>query len=364
MSNTANLSIPLIDTSKPLLSVQFNAALEQIDKNALHKNHAGSNAHWPMWRAATVYKKQDVFRTSTIPAWGFWEVTSPGTSGDTEPVGHGEGDTAEDGTCRLILRRLTASAEIDDWRLWKKFLPDTAYAEGDVFRTPTTPSWGYWQVTAAGTSAAKVPNGTTEGATITSGTMTCELKRIGSGSGGTSSEDMGKAVPWETNTPYPVNKLVRHGDNLYMCLVAHISGDFAQDEEAGYWKKIGSDQTVIGSNGGYSQITKLNVTATPAAPKVVDIAINKTRTFCLPPVEVLRFEAGAAGQVLTECDFMNDEESDFLHTETVIFDGTMHPKTNYSSPAAVSLATEGNYIAESAFIRIGDYKVFEGAYLS
>lgn len=288
MANTKNLNIPLIDGSKPLLTRQFNDALAQIDANALGKVHADSKAHWDMWQANTVYKKQDVFRTATSPSWGFWEVTAPGTSGTSEPVGYGEGDTYTDGTVSLVLRRLT----------------------------------------------------------------------LGGGGGGTTT-DPSTAEPWKTSTVYAVNKLVSKDSSLYMCLIAHTSTVFDTDFSKGYWKKIDSDQTVVGSASGYSQVTKLNV----VAPKTLQIAINTTRTFCLPPVEVLKFKSGNANVVITECGFNNSDETDFNHGDGVAFDGTMHPNTNYtvpmSAPTSITDGTNTGYTSQSDEIAFSAYKSVE-----
>ena len=105
-TTTKNLKIPLLDGNKPFRTDTFNDAFQAIDENALAKSHAAEKSHWDLWQPNTAYKKQDVFRTTTIPSWGFWEVTKAGTSGATEPVGYGEDDTFTDGTCELILRRL------------------------------------------------------------------------------------------------------------------------------------------------------------------------------------------------------------------------------------------------------------------
>lgn len=106
-TTTKNLKIPLLDGSKPFRTDTFNDAFQAIDENALAKSHAAEKSHWDLWQPNTAYKKQDVFRTTTIPSWGFWEVTKAGTSGTMEPVGYGEDDTFTDGTCELVLRRLT-----------------------------------------------------------------------------------------------------------------------------------------------------------------------------------------------------------------------------------------------------------------
>jgi len=288
MNNTDNLNIPLIDRSKPLLSDQFNNALKQIDKNALNKIHESSKAHWLMWQPNTAYVKQDVLRTTTIPSWGFWEVIVPGTSGITEPVGYGEGDTYTDGTVSLVLRRLTIA---------------------------------------------------------------------GSGSSGTST-DPSTAEPWATGTVYAKNKLVSHNESLYMCLIDHTAGVFDADLSKGCWKQIDSDQTVVGSASGYSQVTKLNV----AAPKTVKISINRTKTFCLPPVEVLKFKAGDANIVVTECGFDNTDKTDFTHSNQVDFDGSMHlvTKFNVSMSTPVEVTTETGYISESDEIDFSSYKNVEG----
>ena len=114
MTTTAKLEIPLIDGAKPLLTRQFNEALQAVDKNALAKAHEKSPAHWGVWQKTTTYKKQDVFRTEGLPSWAFWEVTKAGTSGATAPKGWGEGDKAQDGTAELVLRRLGAEPKKED----------------------------------------------------------------------------------------------------------------------------------------------------------------------------------------------------------------------------------------------------------
>ena len=105
MTTTAKLEIPLIDGAKPLLTRQFNDALQAIDKNALPRKHAESRAHFELWQAGKAYKKKDVVRTSTCPSWGFWICEKAGTSASVEPLGYGEGDTFADGTASWVLKR-------------------------------------------------------------------------------------------------------------------------------------------------------------------------------------------------------------------------------------------------------------------
>lgn len=288
-TTTKNLSIPLLEGSMPFRTESFNDAFQAIDANALGKTHAAEKSHWSLWQTKTAYKKQDVFRTPSIPSWGFWEVTKAGTSGETEPVGYGEDDTFTDGTCELVLRRLT--------------------------------------------------------------------KGGGSGGGTSVTTDASTATPWKSGESYAVNKLVSYHQSLWMCLQAHTSGVFQTDFKSGYWKKIDSDQTVVGSSSGYSQVTKLAVTATTSAPKEVQIPINETKSFCLPPVEVLKFKSGTTNVVVTECGFDNSDESDFVYDDEVVeFDGTMHLKTERDILSSMPTALGDGYFSVTDPIDVTKYR--------
>lgn len=107
---TKNLSIPIVQGTDLVAKESINNAIDAIDKNALHKKHADSPAHWAIFEKNTAYKKQDVFRTEKMPSWGFWEVTKAGTSDETPPSGSGEGDKSTTGTVEVVLRRLTGSS--------------------------------------------------------------------------------------------------------------------------------------------------------------------------------------------------------------------------------------------------------------
>ena len=93
---------------------------------------------------------------------------------------------------------------VEPEQLWSAFQPETAYTVGMIFRTPTTPSWGYWIVTTAGTSgdATTAPSGTTEGDTAESGTMECVLGNISTGGGG-GAEYVTKARAWAMSSTSP-----------------------------------------------------------------------------------------------------------------------------------------------------------------
>jgi hypothetical protein len=56
------------------------------------------------------------------------------------------------------------------------------------------------------------------------------------------------APDWETNTAYPENALVEYGDNIYICLIAHTSGTFADDLANGKWKLVSMTLTAATSS--------------------------------------------------------------------------------------------------------------------
>lgn len=112
----------------------------------------------------------------------------------------------------------------------------------------------------------------------------------------------------------------------------------------------------------YRQITKLNVTA----PKIERISIKPTETFCLPPVEVLKFQPGEQDVMTTVCAFDNSDADDFFiggmpgdEASCIIFDGVMKPKMQYMiSFAEPSVLGEG-FLLESEKIDFSQFKKVE-----
>lgn len=172
--------------------------------------------------------------------------------------------------------------------------------------------------------------------------------------------DTSTVSKWKTETDYKTNQLVLHDDSLYMCLYSHTSEDFDKDLEMGYWKRIDSDQTVVGGVSGYSQITQMGVTATATEPKNVIISINETPTYCLPPVEVLKYVSTGESTV-TPATFDKDEAKQYTYDkDSVDFDGSMHIKTefdiNSSEPVTITDGTTTGYISESDTIDFSRWK--------
>lgn len=124
MATTEKLLIPLLDGGEPFRREAFNDAYKRMDEAALPIEHAETKAHFALWRKNTKYKKQDVVRTPTCPNWGFYMCTDAGTSGEAEPVGYGEGDVIEDGTCTWTLRLFGGATAISHATLMNRNLSD------------------------------------------------------------------------------------------------------------------------------------------------------------------------------------------------------------------------------------------------
>ena len=182
-------------------------------------------------------------------------------------------------------------------------------------------------------------------------------KEVGNSSGQTTTT----AEPWSADTTqYVANKsLVTYDQSLYLCLVTHTpSSSFEADLAKDYWKKVDSDQTVIGSNSGYSQITKKNITA----PKTVSIAINNTPSLCLPPVEILKAGTQETNVSVKINDFSASDEAQFTHEDGVEFgDNGLKLKNNYNVAMTIPVALgSAGYISQSDEIDFSTYKSVEG----
>lgn len=438
---TANLSIPLLDGSDLVSKDAINNVSETIDKNALPIVHKTSRMHWDMWQATTSYKKQDVFRTSGTPSWGFWEVTTAGTSGNTEPIGSGEGDTFTDGTCELILRRLTlanggigAVERVDDTLVFTDgknkrqtvSINDISHATSATQDKNGTPITNYIISATASSEINAITfthgDGTSIDIDISGGgiksverkedtlqftnsdsttlsvsindishaakadkaindsngiALTSYIKGVETNNDGTeltiikgdgastklvigSSTYVDTTEPWSVDVEqYTANKsLVTYDQSLYLCIFTHKPTNFEKDLNNGYWKQIDSDQTVIGSASGYSQIVKKNITA----PKTLTIAINNTPSLCLPPVECLKSATQETNVDVTASEYVTSDESNFTHDSGVEFtDSGVSLKTSYNVDMTIPVALgDSGYISESDYIDFDDYKSVGG----
>jgi len=88
----------------------------------------------------------------------------------------------------------------------------------------------------------------------------------------------------------------------------------------------------MGEAAGLSlkQISKMGTTGSVATPNIVDIPIS-TLDFKVPKVNVLKFQLGDQNVIKTKNAFTNGEGNDFVSDDMIIFDGTAHLKTDFTS---------------------------------
>lgn len=170
----------------------------------------------------------------------------------------------------------------------------------------------------------------------------------------------GAVIPeWQANTEYGIDEAIIYNDVIYRANTNHISGStFSSDMNLGSekWRAINSG----GGAGSLLQVTKLGVVASVADPKIVELPINMTTSFNLPPVEVLKFETGLQDQIITSCEFNNADSSDFIYDEEYVeFDGKMKLKTNFAIPMSTPIALGSGFISESEEIDFAKYKKVE-----
>lgn len=80
------------------------------------------------------------------------------------------------------------------------------------------------------------------------------------------------------------------------------------------------------------QVTLLNITASIETPYVKEITIPETLDFKRAPIEVLKFIPGINNNIITVSDFDAGDESLFTPNEYLIFDDTLHFKTQETYP--------------------------------
>ena len=166
---------------------------------------------------------------------------------------------------------------------------------------------------------------------------------------------------WEPNTDYIASNAVIYNDTLYICNVAHTSStNFNNDMPPGAekWRTVNTSS----ASGGWMQVTKLDV----EAPKIVEIIIDRTITFCTAPVEVLKFKNGIQDEVINELTFISGDGKKFNVDDIsadlnqfVIFDGTARLKTKYTYPMVLDSAVGSGYVFISSDIDLSEYKSVE-----
>lgn len=167
-----------------------------------------------------------------------------------------------------------------------------------------------------------------------------------------------KLTDWQAGATYAPTDAVARAQMIYVCREAHTASErFADDMQPGNekWLPIRGYR----EEGILRQATKLGV----SAPKTVTLAISKTATFNLPPVEVLKFRPYGPNQIVTACGFDNSEASDFIidgkdaaNCKYIAFDGVMKPVTDYAVDVGDLTPIAGGVTCESDWIDCGEYR--------
>ena len=166
---------------------------------------------------------------------------------------------------------------------------------------------------------------------------------------------------WESNKKYLVNELVMHESELYICIKNNTSTTNFEDD-IDNWLKI-----ISASSGVYKQVNKLDV----KAPQSIEIAINKTNTFALPPVEVLKLDTGETDVTQNQFDFSAGDGSKFeidgivaKNSPYIIFDGMARPNHEYGYALGTATKMVNGYYLESEEIDFSKFKVIDGVSLT
>lgn len=162
---------------------------------------------------------------------------------------------------------------------------------------------------------------------------------------------------WKQNTFYAQNQLVYVNSDMYICMVAHTSSnDFLLDLETNYWQAVVKiDAELIPAN--YLQVTKIDLVDN----SIVDIKIPKTLTFCVKPPMVLKFNPSADIETITQNEFDSSDKDDFEYNKNyVIFDGTMHIKSDLGVNTSTPEKLIDGYVSISDTINFAEYKSVSG----
>lgn len=157
----------------------------------------------------------------------------------------------------------------------------------------------------------------------------------------TSWEVLGGSIDnWQPHKQYGLGNIVLYQDTLYRCSATHVSGAEFNDTSQ-YFVALGADST--GNYSGYRQLSKMNV----VAPKQVDISIPKSKSFKLPPVEILKLKQNIASTVeLSSFDNGGDYN---CSEEFLVFNGVVKLKTKYIEQIPKDAVNPQDYIDTSKY---------------
>ena len=154
---------------------------------------------------------------------------------------------------------------------------------------------------------------------------------------------------WLPNTQYALGNIVLYQDSLYRCVKSHVSGKDFSDT---YFIELRSSST-SNNNGAYKQLTRMDV----VAPKKIDIFIQKTKSFKLPPVEILKLNPNISNSA--EISFFDDGKYYIYNKDYVTFDGVAKLITDYNVPITKSTLGTSTLIQTTDYIDTSLYKTIK-----
>jgi microcystin-dependent protein len=166
------------------------------------------------WKASTAYAKGSIVFTSGLSAGMYLECLVDGTS-NTDKFAIPSSivpntTTITDNTVTWIVREI-CSTQIDDSYSRK---PNTTYLRGEIrFLYGELPVGWFLECSVAGVSGSGDLTITTpaEGSTVTDGTVTWVMKKMGTGSGGGDGVPLGAILPLAHNSTIPAGYLLCDG---------------------------------------------------------------------------------------------------------------------------------------------------------
>lgn len=107
------------------------------------------------------------------------------------------------------------------------------------------------------------------------------------------------------------------------------------------------------------QITLKNVVATELEPYKVYIDIPLTVNFNRRPLEILKFLESQDNMITIAATYDNQEASQFIENQYILFDGSMKLQTKYSEDMSVVSSTDENTIYSSIPVNFNEFKLIE-----
>lgn len=339
------------------LAYYHNKIIEYINKNSSVRQ----NNH--------LYQKDEVVKFNNM-----WiKCTKGGTTASTAPTVSSQeiGTTITDGGAEWeIISLIETSNKILDWK------PNKVYNKGEMvyygnilYKANTSFTSGAdfsneessWDLVCAQIPSWIDNTFYKQGAIVEHNNKIYKCKKANTDSafteenwanigGGSSVEE------WKPNKQYNVNDIVIYNNQLYLCIIKNTSTQEFEDDADEWLLLSASEQNT------HKQINKLGA----KAKDTFNIAVQKTKTFAFPPIEVLKLTNETKGVSENIFDYDSGDGAKFTvngvlasKSKFIIFDGTAHPNNIYDYKLGDYTKMDTNYYRLSEEIDPSEFKSFE-----